>query len=70
MDNGICTEKGVVAAMKFNTDEMGIKEIQNLAKELRIPPSYKEGGVRFRKNKAQLIRDIKRAIRKQGELVQ
>ncbi|TCS70807.1 hypothetical protein [Effusibacillus lacus] len=56
--------------MKFNIDDMGIKEIQNLAKQLRIPPSYKEGGVRFRKNKAQLVRDIKRAMRKQGELAQ
>lgn len=50
--------------MKFNVEEMGIKEIQALAKQLRIAPSYKEGGVRFRKNKAQLVRDIKRTLRK------
>lgn len=55
--------------MKFNVDDMGIKEIQNLARQLRIPPSYKEGGVRFRKNKAQLVRDIKRALRKQEKVV-
>lgn len=56
--------------MKFNVDDMGIKEIQNLAKQLRIPPSYKEGGVRFRKNKSQLVRDIKRALRKQDQVAQ
>ncbi len=41
-------------------DTMGIKEIQALAKRLRIHPSYKVGGVRIRKNKAELLRDIRK----------
>jgi hypothetical protein len=41
-------------------DSMGIKEIQQLAKRLRIHPSYKVGGLRVRKNKAELLRDIRK----------
>jgi len=41
-------------------DNLGIKEIQALAKSLRIHPSYKVGGVRIRKNKAELLRDIRK----------
>jgi hypothetical protein len=41
---------------------MGIKEIQQLAKRLRIPPSYKVGGLRVRKNKAELLRDIRKQV--------
>lgn len=40
-------------------DTLGIKEIQQLAKRLRIHPSYKVGGLRVRKNKAELLRDIR-----------
>jgi hypothetical protein len=43
---------------------MGVKHVQILAKELGIAPSYKIGGVRIRKNKAQLVRDIKQTLRK------
>ena len=43
-----------------NVDNLGIKEIQALAKRLRIHPSYKVGGVRIRKNKAELLRDIRK----------
>jgi hypothetical protein len=39
---------------------MGIKQIQELAKRLRIHPSYKVGGLRVRKNKAELLRDIRK----------
>lgn len=39
---------------------MGIKEVQALAKRLRIHPSYKVGGLRVRKNKAELLRDIRK----------
>ena len=40
---------------------MGIKEIQTLAKRLQIHPSYKVGGLRVRKNKAELLKDIRKA---------
>jgi hypothetical protein len=40
-------------------NSLGIKEIQELAKRLRIHPSYKVGGLRVRKNKAELLRDIR-----------
>ncbi|MGZ4032678.1 MAG: hypothetical protein ACXVC1_07765 [Tumebacillaceae bacterium] len=40
-------------------NSLGIKEIQQLAKRLRIHPSYKVGGLRVRKNKAELLRDIR-----------
>lgn len=39
---------------------LGIKEIQALAKQLRIHPSYKVGGLRVRKNKAELLLDIRK----------
>jgi hypothetical protein len=41
-------------------ESLGIKEIQALAKTLRIHPSYKVGGLRVRKNKAELLRDIRK----------
>lgn len=41
-------------------DSLGIKEVQALAKRLRIHPSYKVGGLRVRKNKAELLRDIRK----------
>lgn len=40
-------------------NNLGIKEIQQLAKRLQIHPSYKVGGLRVRKNKAELLRDIR-----------
>ncbi|MCX7569774.1 hypothetical protein OS242_07335 [Tumebacillus sp. DT12] len=49
----------------MNSEEisaMGIKEIQQLAKRLRIHPSYKVGGLRVRKNKAELVRDIRKSL--------
>lgn len=49
----------------LNSEEisaMGIKEIQQLAKRLRIHPSYKVGGLRVRKNKAELVRDIRKYL--------
>ncbi|PWK11260.1 hypothetical protein [Tumebacillus permanentifrigoris] len=39
---------------------LGIKEIQALAKQLQIHPSYKVGGLRVRKNKAELLLDIRK----------
>jgi hypothetical protein len=50
--------------LKFYVDEMGVKHVQILAKELGIAPSYKTGGVRIRKNKARLVRDIKQTLRR------
>ncbi|ASS76212.1 hypothetical protein CIG75_15530 [Tumebacillus algifaecis] len=47
-------------------DSMGVKEIQALAKQLRIHPSYKVGGLRVRKNKAELLRDIRRQVVSNG----
>ncbi|TCP55442.1 hypothetical protein EV586_10394 [Tumebacillus sp. BK434] len=43
-------------------NSMGVKEVQALAKRLRIHPSYKVGGLRVRKNKAELLRDIRRQV--------
>lgn len=48
--------------LKFYLNEMGVKHVQTLAKELGIAPSYKSGGVRIRKNKARLMRDIQRTL--------
>ncbi|MFD2171590.1 hypothetical protein [Tumebacillus lipolyticus] len=42
--------------------ELGVKEVQALAKRLQIHPSYKVGGLRVRKNKAELLRDIRRQV--------
>ncbi|MBL0386479.1 hypothetical protein JJB07_07445 [Tumebacillus sp. ITR2] len=50
-----------------NLDTLGIKEIQALAKELRIHPSYKVGGLRVRKNKAELLRDIRKSYQSDDE---
>ncbi|ARU61876.1 hypothetical protein CBW65_13170 [Tumebacillus avium] len=47
-------------------NSMGVKEVQALAKRLRIHPSYKVGGLRVRKNKAELLRDIRRQVVSNG----
>ena len=58
MGTGFFTEVKALSSVELSA--MGIKEIQELAKRLRIHPSYKVGGLRVRKNKAELVRDIRR----------
>lgn len=45
---------------ELDLNSLGVKEVQELAKRLRIHPSYKVGGLRVRKNKAELLRDIRK----------
>ncbi|WP_161780675.1 hypothetical protein [Tumebacillus flagellatus] len=52
---------------EVDLDTLGIKEIQALAKQLRIHPSYKVGGLRVRKNKAELLRDIRKSYKPEDD---